>query len=88
MQIVTPCAQWTYQESHNLRGSPATHAVEDGSDKTLCGKVPDGWMWQNWNGADMLELVTCKNCKRLLTKRGADLSKRGRTARNRYFIRK
>lgn len=63
--VVTPSAPWTNQESHNLRGSPATHAAKPGS-VTLCGKDATGWMVQNLSGEKVDELVTCKVCKRAM----------------------
>ncbi len=69
MQVVTPSAPWTNQESQNVKGHPATHAVDDGKDKTLCGKSCTGWMWQNWNGQAGQEMINCKSCLHIMKKR-------------------
>lgn len=71
--IVTPQGEWTKCESSHLRGSPATHAVRQGESRTLCGRLADGWLWQD--AADptvTLGFVNCKQCLAALEKGEAD----------------
>jgi hypothetical protein len=69
-----PFCPWKSSESQNLRGYLATHAVKNGEASTLCGHSCTGWMWQNWNGEDSHQLVSCKICQRLLTQPSPDES--------------
>ncbi len=70
--IVTPNDRWTEWLSANLRGSPATHAVDSeiSTARTLCGRNPDRWMWQNWGSETDLKYVNCKICLRRLGRDG------------------
>lgn len=63
---VVPSGRWAYWESANLRGRPATHAIDLTGDqgRTLCGKNPDGW---NWYGIPV-EQINCKVCLRMSQK--------------------
>lgn len=67
---VVPAAAWTYTEAANLRGSPATHAVVAGTERTLCGRDPEGWQVRDGTEAEVRRLVTCKVCTKALN-RGA-----------------
>lgn len=53
-------APWTYWESANLRGSPATHAIVPSGERTLCGRKAFEWSMNN------PEFVNCKICLRIL----------------------
>lgn len=71
--IVTPQGNWTNWESAHIRGSPATHAVAENDPKrTLCGRDPDGWLWQNAVDPEIsLANVSCRQCLHQLAKRDA-----------------
>jgi hypothetical protein len=56
---------WALYESQHLRGRPATHAVEFGTGRTVCGRdCSYGWSRPY---AD-LRLVNCRICKPRLEK--------------------
>lgn len=72
---VVSCLPYTYNESVNLRGSPATHAIaEADKSRTLCGKNPDGW---NWLGL-VVDDVNCKTCLRIMATETKNVSGRGK----------
>lgn len=63
--IVTPRRRWYSQR-------PAVHLCEEGSGYTLCGKLADGWLLDNWNGTFRPELASCLTCKRIYERRHAE----------------
>jgi len=48
-----------------LAQRPAVHLCEAGSKRTLCGKLADVWLLDNWNGTFRPELASCLTCKRI-----------------------
>ena len=68
LHVVIPNGVWVTWASANLRGSPAIHVTEAGSDKTLCGKMCVGWDAEDWNGQDQSNQVNCTGCLRKLRK--------------------
>lgn len=56
--IVTPYRRWESQR-------PAVHLCEHGNKRTLCGKLADNWMLDNWAGSFNPDLVNCITCKRI-----------------------
>jgi hypothetical protein len=61
--------RYTYQESHNLRGYPATHAAFGDRLTTLCGVVAVGWMF-NWGKPFDAGAVNCRHCLRKMRMMG------------------
>lgn len=76
--VVTPSAPWTFQESQNLRGRPATHLTH--GERTLCGRDANGWLDQ-LHGAVTAEDIRrtwlpgdglCQQCRRVFERKAPD----------------
>ena len=65
---VVPQLPWSFWESSRERGQPATHAVLLDSNRTLCGKLCDGWEIAGLFSRGVDAIVTCKPCLRQLAR--------------------
>lgn len=68
--IVTPNGD--YPPSKLMAGFPATHAIQVGENRTLCGRDCEGWMIQNLDPylgfVKRDDYVSCKICRKIMNK--------------------